>query len=202
MDQFSICEDPRNLIQKPLIGGTVCHLEVAATLIDPEDKHLTALQKEQLWDIFVQIGEAWQNMEDQSAEVKSSWLEFIVAKTEQQPSYVGEYANAIAVVQELEQMYGREQAFQKLFFESGIPDGPPTTRIAHAKIYVIDEFIRVQIVAGGFKGFVKPTALNYKGYIGGSRYNLQARVRAYDPDASEKKTQRSEPCPSTTSTSS
>lgn len=167
--------------EKTLIGGTVCHLSVPATRIDPEDHQLTFLQREQLWELFVEIGKAWRNMDHQSANVKSSWMEFIHSKTEQQPSYVGEYANAIAVIQELEQMYGREQAFQKLFFESGVPEGPPTTRLAHAKIYVIDEFIRMQVVAGGFKGFVKPTALNYKGYVGGSRYNETSRVRDYEP---------------------
>jgi hypothetical protein len=164
-----------------LIGGQVCHLQVPATLIDPEDNLLTFREREKLWGIFIEIGQAWENMGDKSANVKSSWLEFIHAKTAQQPSYVGEYANAIAVVQELETMYGREQAFQKLFFDSGIPDGPPTTRLAHAKVYVINEFIRMQVVAGGFKGFVKPTALNYKGYVGGSRYNLESRVRDYEP---------------------
>ena len=166
--------------KRTMIGGTVCHLTVPATLIDPEARLLTFYEREQLWDIFMEIGHAWNNIGEQSSSIKSSWLEFIQAKTQKEPSYVGEYANAIAVVQELEQMYGRPSAFEKLFFAHGIPDGPPTTRLAHAKTYVINEFIRVQIVAGGFKGFIKPTALNYKGYVGGSRYNLTARVRAYD----------------------
>lgn len=191
MAQTTLTADSRQTQQGALIGGTVCHLPVAATLIDPEDSHLTALQKEQLWDIFVEIGHAWQNMDDDSANVKSSWLEFIHAKTHQQPCYVGEYANAIAVVQELVDMYGRERAFEKLFFENGIPEGPPTTRVAHAKKYVIDEFIRVQIVAGGFKGFIQPASLNYKGFIGGSRYNMSARVRAYDPSHTNTSTQGS-----------
>lgn len=162
-----------------LIGGTVCHLSVAATLIDSEDRLLTEYEREKLWEIFVQIGKTWQNID--SVTVRSSWLEFLHAKTSSNPSYVGEYANAIAVLQELESMYGSEEAYRKLFFDNGIPDGPPTTRVAHAKIYVIDEFIRMQVVAGGFKGFIKPTALNYKGYVGGSRYNEQSRVRAFDP---------------------
>lgn len=200
MDSIDICSDPRSLIPAALIGGQVCQDKVLATLIDPEDHHLTALQKEQLWEIFVEIGRAWQNLDDDSASVKSSWLEFVHAKTSQEPSYVGEYANAIAVVQELIQMYGRGEAFNKLFFANGIPDGPPTTRVAHAKVYVINEFIRMQVVAGGFKGFVQPSALNYKGYIGGSRYNLQARVRAYDPTQTQDSQQGGQECPSTTST--
>jgi hypothetical protein len=154
---------------------------VPATLIDAEDRLLSAADREFLWGIFVEIGRCWENLPDDSASVKSSWLEFLHAKTDDEPSYIGEYANAIAVVQELVEMYGREKAFTLLFLRSGIPDGAPTTRLAHAKRYVIDEFIKVQIVASGFKGFNKPNAYNYGGYVGGSRYNRLPRVRAYVP---------------------
>ncbi len=168
---------------KSLIGGTVCHCPEASTLIDHEDKVLTKQHHDFLWDVFVEIGRCWGNMENDSASIKSSWREFIVAKTEDEPSYVGEYANAVGVIQELVHMYGRDDAFRRFLLESGVPDGPPTTRLAHAKRYVIDEFIRVQVVAGGFKGFVKPSSLNHKGYVGGSRYNRLPRVRAYQPDS-------------------
>jgi hypothetical protein len=164
-----------------MIGGPICSNVVAATLIDTEDRVLTKVDKEILWDIFVEIGRCWENLPNDSAGVKSSWLEFIQAKTVDEPSYIGEYANAIAVVQELIALYGREKAFTLLFLRNGIPDGPPTTRLAHAKRYVIDEFIRVQIVASGFKGFNKPDPYNYNGYVGGSRYNRLPRVRAYIP---------------------
>ena len=166
-----------------LIGGTICHDQVLATRIDHEDKLLSIQERDELWKIFVEIGRCWQNLPDDSASVKSSWLEFIQAKTENEPSYAGEYANAIAVVQELVGMYRREDAFKRLFLENGIPDGPPMTRLAHAKRYVVDEFIRVQVVAGGFKGFVESGSLNYKGYVGGSRYNRTPRVRDYEPAA-------------------
>lgn len=164
-----------------MIGGPISHGQVAATLLDHEDHTLTAAQREALWEIFVEIGRCWGNFDDDSANVHSSWSEFIEAKTQQPPSYVGEYANAVAVVQELVQMYGREDAYRQLFLHSGIPSGPPVTRLAHAKRYVVDEFIRVQIVAGGFKGFVTPSPANYNGYVGGSRYNRLPRVAAYVP---------------------
>lgn len=165
-----------------MIGGTICHMQVPPTLIDPEDKFLSPHQRDRLWGIFVEIGRCWQNLPEDSIKVKSSWLEFIRAKTENEPSYVGEYANAIAVVQELVEMYDKE-AFSLLFLHNGIPDGAPVTRLAHAKQYVIDEFIRMQIVASGFKGFVKPTSLNYNGYVGGSRYNRLPHFRLYTPKA-------------------
>ena len=55
-----------------------------------------------------------------------------------------------------------------LFLENDIPEGPPETRLAHAKKFVIDEFIRVNVVASGFKSFAAPdnNGKNYKGYLG------------------------------------
>ena len=170
-----------------MIGGTICHTVLPATLIDAEDKLLSAEDRAFLWDnIFVEIDRCWDNLPNDSASVKSSWLEFIQAKTESEPSYIGEYSNAVAVVQELIERYGREEAFTLLFLRNGIPDGPPATRLAHAKLYVIDEFIRMQVVASGFKGFIQPHSFdykgNYKGYVGGSRYNTLPRVRSYKPE--------------------
>lgn len=164
-----------------MIGGPISKGAVLANLLDHEDTFLAAHQHDKLWDIFVEIGRAWGNIENDSVSIKSSWREFIHAKIAEPPSYIGEYINAISVVQELVGLYGHADAFQKLFFANGIPDGAPVTRLAHAKVYVIDEFIRMQTVAGGFKGFAQPASLNYKGYVGGSRYNETPRVRAYTP---------------------
>lgn len=166
-----------------LIGGPLSQGVVAADLLDHEDAVLSAATVEGLWKIFVEIGRCWDNLDEDSTGVRSSWLEFIHAKTTQPPSYIGEYSNAVSVVQELGELYG-SGAFGLLFFKSGVPDGPPTTRLAHAKRYVVDEFIRMQIVASGFRGFVKPRSLNYNGYIRGSRFNERPRARLYEPKAS------------------
>lgn len=164
-----------------MIGGTISKDAAPATLIDPEADSITSLTRESLWEIMVAIGHAWGNLEDDSVAVRSSWLEFIRAKVEQPPSYAGEYQNAVAVLQELKGLYG-DQAFHKLFFEAGIPPGPPVTRLAHAKHYVVDELIRMQVVASGFRGFARPSSFNYKGFVGGSRYNRLPRVRRYEPE--------------------
>lgn len=79
-----------------------------------------------------------------------------------------------------------EEAFHYLFFESNISHkDPPTTRLAHCKVYVVNEFIRMQMVAGAFKAwgskFGGKRGKNYKGYLGGSRYNESSKVRAYKP---------------------
>ena len=165
-----------------MIGGKISGQAVAATLIDPEAKFITHATREALWRIFVEIGRQWGNLADESAAVKSSWLEFIQAKVGHEPSYAGEYGNAAAVLQELEELY-QDRAFSLLFFDSGVSGGPPTTRLAHLKRYVVDEFIRVQVVASGFKGFGTVRSLNYKGYVGGSRFNRLPRVRKYEPES-------------------
>ena len=77
-------------------------------------------------------------------------------------------------------------AYEYLFFNSGINNSePPTTRLAHCKIYVVNEFIRMQMIAGSFKSWGSKyggkRGKNYKGYLGGSRYNESSKVRAYKP---------------------
>ena len=57
------------------------------------------------------------------------------------------------------------------------------TRLAHAKRYVINEFIIMQVMASGFKHF---GGKNYAGYVKGSRYNEIPLVREYVPIAGEK----------------
>jgi hypothetical protein len=165
------------------IGGPFCRAVVPAELLDHEDSVLAAATVDGLWNIFLEIGRHWENLDHDSDGVRSSWLEFIHAKTTQPPSYVGEYCNAVSVVRELRELYGAD-AFARLFQKSGVPEGPPTTRLAHAKRYVVDEFIRMQIVASGFRGFAQPRSLNYNGFIRGSRFNERLRARTYDPTTS------------------
>ena len=171
-------------IANTLIGGPIASGTVSANLLDHEDQHLSAAAREMLWTIFAEIGRAWGNVERDSAGLRSSWLEFVEAKTNQPPSYIGEYVNAVSVVQELIEIFGHEEAFSLLFFANGIPAGPPLTRLAHAKTYVVDEFIRVQITASGFRGFASDRfssnrSLNYPGFIRGSRYNERPTARLY-----------------------
>lgn len=163
-----------------LIGGEFCRAPLDPRLLPQEQQELTQHERDRLWQLFQRIGLFWNDLFYQntdSSNLKSSWLEFIEAKTRSEPTYIGEYSNAVEVVEELIEVYGADPAYTLLFLKSGIPPGPPTTRLAHAKKYVVDEFIRVNIVASGFKSF---GGKNYKGYIGGSRYNLRARVRHYE----------------------
>lgn len=161
-----------------LIGGPFSRTTIDPGLLPVEQQQLTEHQRAVLWTLFRQIGRCWGNVVSDSANLKSTWTEFIEVRTTTEPSYTGEYANAVSVLEDLIEMYGEQNAFTLLFLRSGVPEGPPMTRLAHAKRYVVDEFIRVQVTAGGFKSF---GARNYKGYLGGSRYNRTPRVRAYRP---------------------
>ena len=212
------------------MASAFCQAKLDPDLLPSKGRELTQYEREALWRIFQAIGSMWKNLHSSaldSANLKSSWLEFIEAKTHFEPSYVAEYSNAVLVVDELIETYCEgdrsgfstpkgsltggdwekfwkfsRPAFEKLFLDNGIPKNkPPTTRLAHAKRFVIDEFIRVNIVASGFRsfrpdkdvdaaseqaGFDGGPGRNYKGYIGGSRYNLKARVRHYEPSGKKR----------------
>lgn len=82
----------------------------------------------------------------------------------------------------------REEAFKQLFFESKIdPKAPPLTRLAHCKVYVVNEFIKMQLIAGAFKSWGDKNGgrrgKNYAGYLGGSRFNESSKVREYRPES-------------------
>jgi hypothetical protein len=171
-----------------MIGGEVCKQRLASQLLPAEPRELIRAEIDGLWRIFVAIGAVWENTVHDSAGLKSSWLEFLTQKTRIQPSYVAEYVNALEVVEELMAIY-KATAFEKLFLDHGIPPGSLDTRLAHAKHFVVDEFIRVQIVAGGFKDFIRPqqkseirpeNIVNYNGFIAGSRFNRIKPVRPYE----------------------
>ena len=171
-----------------MIGGEFCKARVEPGLFNPAGQTLTPFEREGLWRIFQAIGRVWDDLHPaatDSANLKSSWLDFLEAKLNCEPRYVAEYSNAVQCVEELIELHGEEKAFTLLFLDSDIPEGLPLTRLAHAKKFVVNEFIRVNVVASGFKSFGRPDhhGKNYKGYLGGSRYNLLARVKSYEPDS-------------------
>lgn len=151
--------------------------EISPEVIESPCTPLEEATQENLWEICEAIGSFWSF--DRVADYKSAWLEFMNSKTMEEPSYFGEYGNAVAVIQELKSVYG-EQAFEMLLFRHGISGGSLNSRLAHAKRYVVDEFIRVLVISGGFRSFLDlrdDEPANYRGHVGGSRYRRLQTVR-------------------------
>lgn len=166
---------------------------IGSKMLSAEPRDLQMGMTNELWDLFHAIGEYWQNTTDNSAGQRSSWTEFVILRATQSPSYIAEYENALRVIAELKREFG-DKAFLKLFEHKSEEKDKPQSRMDHAKKFVVDEFIRMQIVAGGFRGFgsdpegknrAKLRPLNYNGFVRGSRYNRLVQVRAYPPKASE-----------------
>jgi len=172
----------------------VCQILVGIEKIACEPAVLTSEQIDKLWILFEQIGKNWKDVHNDSKSLKSSWLEMVKVKTESSPSYYAEYVNAIKVIDELINCYGEEQAFKWLFFEYKIPpllkNLDLSTLLSHCKYYVVDEFIRMYVLAGGFKYFGNKDSsngqpivqgVNYKGFIKGGRQSNYPLVRTYIP---------------------
>lgn len=164
---------------------------VASEMLAAEPRGLNTNEMDRLWDLFHAVGEFWKNTTDESAGQRSSWTEFVILRSTQAPSYIAEYENALAVIAELQKEFG-DKAYHQLF-QHKFKD-KPQTRMDHTKKFVVDEFIRMQIVAGGFRGFgsapdgtnrAKLRPLNYNGFVRGSRYNRLVQVRDYPPKANE-----------------
>lgn len=157
---------------------------VPGQLLVRVEQVLTKTELEILWKLFVAIGNEWQI--ENVPSFRSAWLEFVQVKMSSPPDFTAEYSNAASVVEELLHVYGNPAGYRMLLINHGIPAGPPETRLAHAKRFVADEFIRVQILLGGFKSFVDPAdheEVNYRGYMGGSRYQRLRPVRRFRPTA-------------------
>ena len=77
--------------QTELIGGSFCHAKLDPRLIPQEAQELTQYERNQLWKLFQKIGYCWNNLYYKNADssnLKSSWLEFVDAKTNNEPTYL------------------------------------------------------------------------------------------------------------------
>lgn len=158
-------------------------------------------EREVLWTIATAIYETWQlDSTDKDpfahhvSHLYSTWCEHVNLRAQPSaqsrlPSYVGEYENAINIATDLMAVDPAAKpaaALQRLLFARPKSSGTsPTsagirldTPLLHAKRYVVDEFITVLIVGGGFRQFA---GWNYNGFIGGSRFDqVNAIVQPLD----------------------
>jgi hypothetical protein len=137
------------------------------------DRELTEAEMAALWRVFVKIESVWK-FEPMAESFHSQWLDMVKARIAHEPSYMGEYINAAAVITELEQMeVGTWEDL--LFFKTVVEEKPKAkSKLEHAKFYVVNDFIRCFILLGGFTAF---GGKNYTGFMGGSRFADVAPVR-------------------------
>lgn len=169
-------------------------------MLSSEPGELLPTEIEQLWELFLQIAVIWENRDQEMKGKLSSWLEFVRERCVQAPSYLAEYRNALAVLEELAAQSNRQSASGQLLLEHELPQrvenqwNRPWTRLDHAKKFVGDEFILVYVVAAGFRDFgsdengknrSRRRPYNYNGFVRGSRYNRVKRVRHYDAQQSK-----------------
>jgi len=153
---------------------------LAPGLLPSDCGDLAPAEIDRLWKVVVAIAEHWGEPDDDPLLCRSQWLEFVHVRTSREPSYLAEYRSAIGVLDHLKAERG-ERAFEWLLFESGLkPGDPPMTALGHLKKYVVDEFIRVWLAAGGFRSY---GAGNYNGYVGGSRFAVRPPYRTFTPTA-------------------
>lgn len=149
---------------------------------------LTQAELDRLWLIATAIYTTWELSRADEADpfaqdvthLRSTWTEHVRLRAEPTPasgltSYVGEYENALNILAELlpENLSDHPAAaLQKLLFAKPKAGAGATalldTPLLHAKHYVVDEFMTVLIVGGGFRQF---GGWNYNGFLGGSRFD-------------------------------
>ncbi len=144
------------------------HFQVIKTTADkpleaPEQTgFLDDEEMQDIWTIFSFIGQQWDNGNVCILNTEQKFKPIIDQKTSQVPSYLTEYRNAIQQFRTLQNEYGEQEALQILFLET-----PSSSSI---RIYVLHEFLKLQIANGGFRGF-NSSYLNYLGWMKGGIFS-------------------------------
>jgi hypothetical protein len=179
-----------------MTSAQLSNAELPERLLPAEPGPVSPGDLEILWQLFVAIATAWgdgcrghesnghasgghtslesalgHGSPDPLA-LRSQWLEFIEARTLTAPSYGAEYRSAVLTLEELNRVHGSAMWDELLFGESR--GASVTSRLGHLRRYVVEEFIKVWLVSGGFKAF---GAGNYNGYVSGSRFAVQSPYR-------------------------
>jgi hypothetical protein len=127
-------------------------------------------EKAALWRFFGLLGRTW----DMDVGDRASFFSLLDLKTQQAPSYLGEYRNAAARFTALERGQSPEAAVAAMLRPS---DGD--TLGAHARDFVAREYIVLLLMSGGFRRFGLG---KYPGFPGGQGgYRLSKRERAAVP---------------------
>jgi hypothetical protein len=150
---------------------------LSAEMLPAPDYPLSNDEIAKLWSLFTAIADHWKLTDLDVGLFRSRWLDMLEARCSGAPDYRGEYVNAVEVSEALVTALGRETAIDTIYGKTVVTTAAQaTTRLGHAKFFVINDFIRCFIACGGFRGFV-PHARNYSGFMGGSRFREWTSVR-------------------------
>jgi len=148
----------------------------ARYLIQNDLRQLDNALIDELWKLFLNIARFWGNSE-KSADMKNNFLIFISNRLQTDYNYLTDYVNAVAVVKELDGVYGAGKGYEKLLTGPFANVNPPQSRLARARQRVANEFIKLQLALGGFKRFGSDK--NYPGYICGPNLPDNTPYRTY-----------------------
>jgi len=133
---------------------------------------LTAEELDVLWLLVELIEEVWFTLRRANS-LKPQWLDYIQATVEVHPSLLGEYENVVNVHAEL-MVTTPERVTELLLLRPAPALSAASTRLDHAKSFVVDRFIKCYVMLGGFQEF---GGRNYNGFMGGSRFADTAPIR-------------------------
>lgn len=154
-----------------MIGGPVANEATPLYLLPSNPEPLRRSEIEDLWRIVDAIHRTWGDPETDPLHFRSQWHEFVTTRAEQEPSYLEEYRSGLQVLLEFGTSHP-DDIWTIVFFQHGGPG--LETRFGHLRKFVIEEFIRVWLAAGGFKSY---GAGNYNGYVSGSRFAVTPSYR-------------------------
>jgi hypothetical protein len=164
---FTPCSSPEPPPSHFIVGESMYQHSARhplAASVPPLDADLFA----SMWELFVQIGVFWKNMDDPEPYRSQLWT-FMENRIGLQPAYHDYYVLARHVMDGLIAERGKEAAYAYLFTHprarAGVSDTAPDTALDLVRRHVSDEFICWQLALGGFKAW---GARNYCGYIGGA----------------------------------
>ena len=140
------------------------------------DQPLSGAEVDLLWSMFRSIAIHWETKIDAEL-MRSRWLDMLEARSSGRSDFRGEYSNAASVWKAMLDKLEEPGARTKLYGDTVVTNvDQATTRLAHVKFYVANDFIRCFVATGGFRGFV-PKARNYTGFMGGSRFREWPPIR-------------------------
>jgi len=136
---------------------------------------LTSAEVESLWHLFSAIPTHWSVPFNPNL-LRSRWNDMLEARSGPPVDRRSAFINAAAVFEALRQAQAVDPL--KLVFVDTIitKELPGLTRLQHAKLFVVNDFIRCFVAMGGFRAFV-PEGRNYGAFLGGSRFREWAPVR-------------------------